>query len=155
LLAVKRSGIVDTPAEPSFDRVTWLASMGLKSPVALMTVLTEERQWFKSRQGLDMPETPRSWAFCNETILQKDVFEVRDLSKHSVFSSNPAVLASPHFRFYAGAPVYDADGFPLGSICVMDYRPRHLDAQQRRMLLDLAAIASDEMKLRELLGKAR
>lgn len=153
LAAVQRSGLVGTPFEDAFDRVTWLASTGLKSPVALMTVLTPERQWFKSRQGLEMPDTPRGWAFCNHTVLQRDVFEVRDLAQHPAFANNPAVIGAPHFRFYAGAPVYDPDGFALGSICVIDYRPRHLDQTQRRTLRELAAIASDEMALREALAK--
>lgn len=150
LLAVQKSGLVDTPAEPAFDRVTWLASNDLKSPVALMTILTPERQWFKSRQGLEMPDTPRGWAFCNHTVLQKDVFEVRDLAKHASFSTNPAVAGAPHFRFYAGAPVHDPDGYALGSICVIDYRPRQLDKNQRRTLRELAAIASDGVRLREM-----
>lgn len=153
LEAVKRAGIVDTPAEDSFDRVTWLASRGLKSPIALMTVLTADRQWFKSRQGLDMLEAPRSWAFCNHTILQREVFEVQDLSKHPSFKNNPTVVDGPRFRFYAGAPVYDPDGFALGSICIMDHHPRRLDKNQRRMLSDLAAVASDEVKLRDLVAK--
>lgn len=153
LRAVQRLGIVDTPAEVSFDRVTSLAAHGLKSPVSLMTVLTADRQWFKSRQGLELTETPRSWAFCNHTLLQKGVFEVRDLAKHPSFVHNPAVADAPHFRFYAGAPVNDPDGFPIGSICVIDYRPRQLDKMQRTMLLDLAAIATDELKLRDLVSR--
>jgi excisionase family DNA binding protein len=153
LEAVQRSGLVDTPAEQTFDRLTWLAANGLKSPVALMTLLTAERQWFKSRHGLEMQETPRDWAFCNQTVLQRDLIEVRDLAKHDGFAKNPAVTGAPHFRFYAGAPVFDPDGFALGSICVLDYRPRQLDANQRRTLLELAAIASDELMLREAMAR--
>jgi excisionase family DNA binding protein len=149
LLAVQRSRLVDTPSEAPFDRVTWLAANDLKSPVALMTILTAKRQWFKSRQGLEMPDTPRSWAFCNHTVLQRDVLEIRNLAKHESFADNPAVAGDPHFLFYAGAPVYDPDGFALGSICVIDYRPRQLDKTQRKTLLELAAIASDAVKLRE------
>jgi excisionase family DNA binding protein len=153
LEAVQRSGLVDTPAEPSFDRLTWLAANGLKSPVALMTLLTAERQWFKSRHGLAMQDTPRHWAFCNHTVLQRELFEVRDLTKHHGFAKNPSVADAPHFRFYAGAPVFDPDGFALGSICVLDYRPRQLDENQRRTLLDLAAIATDELMLRDTLAR--
>jgi excisionase family DNA binding protein len=153
LQAVRRSGLVQSPAEAQFDRLTWLAAAGLKAPIALMTILTGELQWFKSRQGLDMVETPRSWAFCNYTVLQKEVFEVPDLTQHATFSSNPAVANAPHLRFYAGAPIYDPDGFALGSLCVMDFRPRHLSQHQRRTLFELAAIASDQVKLRELLAK--
>jgi len=150
LQAVRRSGLVNSPAEAPFDRLTWLAASGLKSPIALMTVLTPELQWFKSRQGLDMPETPRSWAFCNHTVLQRGIFEVPDLAEHVVFSGNPAVAKAPNFRFYAGAPVYDPNGFALGSLCVIDFHPRQLDDRERRTLLELAAIATDEVKLRDL-----
>jgi excisionase family DNA binding protein len=153
LQAVRRSGLVNSPAEVQFDRVTWLAASGLKTPVALMTLLTPELQWFKSRQGLDMVETPRSWAFCNHTVLQQGIFEVHDLKDHPSFAHNPAVAKAPHFRFYAGAPVYDPEGFALGSICVIDYRPRQLDKRQKRTLLELAAIASDEVKLRNVIAK--
>jgi len=153
LQAVRQSGLVHSPPEESFDRLTWLAASGLKSPIALMTVLTPELQWFKSRQGLDMVETPRSWAFCNQTVLQKGIFEVQDLSKHADFSENPAVANAPNFRFYAGAPVYDPNGFALGSLCVIDFHPRHLDATERRTLLELAAVASDEVKLREVTAR--
>lgn len=152
LQAVQRSRLVDTPSEAPFDRLTWLAANDLKSPVALMTILTAERQWFKSRQGLEMADTPRSWAFCNHTVLQRDVLEVRNLAKHESFAGNPAVAGAPHFLFYAGAPVYDPDGFALGSICVIDYRPRQLDKTQRKTLLELAAIASDAVKLRGVLA---
>jgi excisionase family DNA binding protein len=153
LQAVQRSGLVDTAPESAFDRVTWLAANELKMPVALMTLLTGDRQWFKSRQGLALPETPRSWAFCNHTVLQRDVFEVKNLSTHDSFASNPAVADAPHFRFYAGAPVYDPDGFALGSICVIDYRARQLDARQRKTLQELAAIASDAVLLRQMQGR--
>lgn len=153
LQAVQRSRLVDTPPEAPFDRVTWLAANDLKSPIALMTILTAERQWFKSRQGLEMPDTPRSWAFCNHTVLQRDVMEFRNLAKHESFAANPAVAGAPHFLFYAGAPVYDPDGFALGSICVIDYRPRQLDKTQRKTLLALAAIASDAVKLRGIQAK--
>jgi GAF domain-containing protein len=113
-----------------------------------MTLLTPSHQWFKSRHGLDMIETPRSWAFCNQTILQRDVFEIDDLAGDTRFGNNPAVAGAPHFRFYAGAPVIDPDGYALGSVCVMDYVPRTLDQDEKRTLLALAAIASDEVRLR-------
>jgi GAF domain-containing protein len=113
-----------------------------------MTLLTASRQSFKSRHGIEMAETPRSWAFCNQTILQRDVFEVEDLSADYRFADNPAVAGDPHFRFYAGAPVIDPDGFALGSVCVMDYVPRKLDRDEKQTLLALAAVASNEVRLR-------
>ncbi|NDL63249.1 GAF domain-containing protein [Acerihabitans arboris] len=148
LVAVDRSGLVDTAPEEAFDRLTWLAGQNLRMPIALMTLLTPTRQWFKSRQGLELTQTPRSWAFCNHTVLQKGVFAVEDLSRATLFADNPAVANSPHFRFYAGAPVVDPDGFALGSLCVMDYQPRALNATQEQTLLALAGLASDEVRLR-------
>jgi excisionase family DNA binding protein len=146
--ALQRSGLIDTAPEKSFDRVTWLASHALAMPISLMTLLTPDRQWFKSRQGLEIAETPRSWAFCNRTILQRGVFAIEDLARDKRFADNPAVAGEPHVRFYAGAPVIDRDGFALGSVCVMDYAPRKLDQDQTETLRALASLASDQVRLR-------
>ncbi len=148
LVAMERTGLLDTLPEESFDRLTWLASRSLHAPVALLTLLSAQRQWFKSRIGLEMTETPRDWAFCNHTILQKGVFTVGDLTQKPPFAFNPAVAGDPHFRFYAGAPLTDADGFAVGTLCVIDYKPRTLDAGDEQTLLALAALASDEIRLR-------
>jgi len=148
LVAVERTGLLDTPPEESFDRLTLLASRSLHAPVALLTLLNAQRQWFKSRVGLELMETPRNWAFCNHTILQKGVFSVDDLSRSPPFDANPAVTGAPHFRFYAGAPVLDADGFAVGSLCVIDTAPRRLEPEDEQTLLTLAALASDEVRLR-------
>lgn len=148
LQAVHASGLVDTQQEEVFDRVTNSASELLKMPIVLITLLTETRQWFKSHHGLDMSETPRSWAFCNHTVLQQDIFQVTDLSADPRFADNPAVAGEPWFRFYAGAPVRDARGTPLGSLCVIDTKPRKLSAVQREALKTLAAQVSGEIALR-------
>ncbi|WP_431205737.1 GAF domain-containing protein [Bradyrhizobium betae] len=148
LLALERSGLVDTPPEDSFDRLTWLAARSLDAPVALLTLLTPTRQWFKSRYGLDMADTPRGWAFCNYTILQRDLMVAENLATDQRFAENPAVTGELGFRFYAGCPVLDPDGFTLGSLCVIDTKPRTLDDIQKRILASLAALASDEIKLR-------
>jgi len=113
-----------------------------------LALLTPNRQWFKSRYGLDMSDTPRDWAFCNYTILQKGVMVAENLATDPRFSENPAVLGELGFRFYAGCPVSDPDGFTLGSLCVIDTRPRTLDDTQKQTLANLAALASDEIKLR-------
>lgn len=148
LLALERSGLVDTPPEDSFDRLTWLAARSLDAPVALLTLLTPTRQWFKSHHGLEMVETPRSWAFCNHTVLQKGILVAENLATDGRFADNPAVVGELGFRFYAGCPVVDPDGFALGSLCVIDTRPRTLDGTQRQILANLAALASDEIRLR-------
>jgi len=150
LLAVERSGLVDTPPEDSFDRLTWLAARSLDAPVALLTLLTPTRQWFKSRYGLEMADTPRGWAFCNYTIMQKGVMVAENLATDHRFADNPAVSGELGFRFYAGSPVRDPDGFTLGSLCVIDTRPRTLDDTQKQTLANLAALASDEIKLRDI-----
>ncbi|WP_249134067.1 GAF domain-containing protein [Bradyrhizobium japonicum] len=125
-----------------------MAARSLDAPVALLTLLTPTRQWFKSRYGLDMPDTPRGWAFCNYTILQKDIMVAENLATDQRFVENPAVSGDLGFRFYAGCPVVDPDGFTLGSLCVIDTRPRALDDTQKQILASLAALASDEIKLR-------
>lgn len=150
LAALERSGLIGTQPEEAFDRLIWLASHSLGSPVALMTVLTPTRQWFKARHGLDFAETPRSWAFCNYTLLQRDVMVVDDLARDARFVANPAVAGAPHLRFYAGAPVLDPDGFGVGSICILDFKPRGLDDDERTTLRALAAIASDQLRLRAI-----
>lgn len=150
LVALERSGLLDTLPEEAFDRLTWLAARTLDAPIALLTLLTPTRQWFKSRIGLDTPETPRSWAFCNHTILQKGVFSVEDLPSDPRFAANPAVAGDLGFRFYAGAPVHDNGGFAVGSLCIIDRRPRKLDDGERRTLMALAALASDEVRLRSI-----
>jgi len=148
LVALERSGLLDSPPEEAFDRLTWLAARNLDAPIALLTLLTPTRQWFKSRFGLETPETPRSWAFCNHTILQKGIFSVEDLASDARFAGNPAVAGDMGFRFYAGAPVLDHDGFIVGSLCIIDRRLRKLDDREAQTLLALAAMASDEVRLR-------
>ena len=148
LVALERLGLLDTGPEEAFDRVTWLAARTLDAPISLVTLLTPTRQWFKSRFGLGLPETPRSWAFCNHTILQKGVFSVDDLASDPRFADNPAVAGEPGFRFYAGAPILDAQGHAVGSLCVIDYKQRTLDPQQGEALKALAALASVEVQLR-------
>jgi excisionase family DNA binding protein len=155
LVALEHAGLVDTPPEDAFDRLTWLAAQSLDTPIALLTLLTPTRQWFKSKVGLDLTETPRGWAFCNHTILQKQVFSVPDLADDPRFADNPAVKGGEGFRFYAGAPVVDEEGFVVGSLCVIDRSPRVLDERGERTILALAALASDEVRLRALDRKLR
>lgn len=155
LLALERSGLVDTPPEDAFDRLTWLAAQTLGMPISLITLLTPTRQWFKSRHGLDMADTPRSWAFCNHTILQQRCMVSEDLSADPRFADNPAVVDAPHFRFYAGCPIVDPDGFTLGSLCVIDTEPRTLDETQQAILTNLASLVSDEIKLRVTDGRLK
>lgn len=143
LAAVERTGLAGSPSDEAFDRLTRIASQVAAAPFALVTLLTRDEQVFKSRVGLPFASTPRDWAFCNYTILQRGVFAVPDLSKDARFAANPGVAAPSRLRFYAGAPIFDARGFALGSLCVMDTKPRRLNGMQQAVLFDLAAAATD------------
>lgn len=162
LAAVARACVENSGHEQVFDRLTRLATEVTRSPIALVTVLTASRQWFKSRVGMDIEETPRSWAFCNYAIAQQSVFVVEDACRDERFRYNPFVTASPGIRFYAGVPVVDGDGWPIGALCVLDHEPRKLRDREARALSDLAAIASEEISRRsagctldELTGRAK
>ncbi|WCM18760.1 excisionase family DNA-binding protein [Paraburkholderia bryophila] len=148
LAAVAAAGLLDTPAEEAFDEITQLAARLLDTPIALLTLLTPDRQWFKSHWGLQQTHTPRAWAFCNYTILQKDIFIVEDATTDARFAGNPLVTGEPDIRFYAGVNVRDIDGYALGSLCVIDRTPRQLDAEQQSLLASLGRVASDRINLR-------
>ena len=145
LAALAASRLVDTPGEDRFDRIVRLASMVTDSPIALISLLTARRQWFKARVGLAMQQTPREWAFCSHAILNDAPFVVEDATADARFSGNPLVLADPHIRFYAGVPLRDRSGMAIGTLCVIDREPRKLRAAELQALVDLAAIAADEM----------
>lgn len=145
LAALAATGLVDSPEEERFDRIVRLASMATDSPIALISLLTSRRQWFKARVGLPPQQTPREWAFCSHAILQDRPFVVEDAVTDERFSGNPLVLADPHIRFYAGVPLRDQGGNAMGTLCVIDREPRKLRASELQALLDLAAIASTEI----------
>ncbi len=146
LAALAASGLVDTGAEARFDRLVRLASMVTGSPIALISLLTSTRQWFKARVGMDVQETPRDWAFCTHAIMQNELFVVEDAMADERFRRNPLVQQDPHIRFYAGVPLRDKSGQPLGTLCVIDREPRRLRAAEVQSLLDLAEIASKEIQ---------
>lgn len=149
LVALERSGLIDSAPEETFDRIAWLAANNLDAPIALVTLLTPTRQFFKARIGLDMSDTPRSWAFCNYTIMQNHVFAVEDLSQDPRFEKNPAVACDGGFRFYAGAPIRDDRGFAVGSLCIIDVTARSLNQRQTETLAALAHLGGVELRLRE------
>ena len=148
LTALAATGLMDSPGEKVFDRLTWLASHVTECPMALLTLLSGQRQWFKSRIGIERRETPREVAFCSHTIMQDGAFVVEDAGADPRFAANPLVTGAPHIRFYAGYPVLDANGLALGSLCVLDREPRRLRERELRALRELAAIASDEVRRR-------
>ena len=142
--------ILDTPPDEAFDRITRLASRILKTPIALVSLVDEERQWFKSRHGLHAEETPREFAFCAHAICDQEVMVVPDAFEDMRFANNPLVTGEPKIRFYADAPLNDGNGHNLGTLCEIDTDPRQIDDEQRAMLRDLASIIVDEMNLRRL-----
>jgi excisionase family DNA binding protein len=148
LAAVAASGLVDSGPEPVFDRLTWLATQVTDCPMALVTVLTSRRQWFKSRIGVDLAETPRDWAFCSHAIVQEEPLMVEDATRDARFAANPLVTGPLHVRFYAGVPLVDAGGHALGTLCVLDREPRRLRAREIKALQELAAIAVEELRRR-------
>ncbi|MFV8833631.1 GAF domain-containing hybrid sensor histidine kinase/response regulator [Aquisalimonas sp.] len=142
--------IMDTAPEPRFDRFTRLASRLLSVPICAVTLLDAHRQWFKSAVGLSITETAKSDSFCQYAIGQPDILEVPDLLMDSRFEHNPYVTGDPHLRFYAGAPIAAPDGTHLGTLCVMDTAPRHLTADERDDLLELARLVERELAAEDL-----
>jgi len=147
-------GVLDTPREDRFDRFTRLAAASLGVPIALVSLVDVERQWFKSCVGLDTAGSARSVAFCSHAVALDDLLVVPDARLDERFAANPMVTGAPHIRFYAGQPVRSLDGQPLGTLCIIDTRPRELDDAGRRMLRDLAQLVQDELN-RDVLVAAR
>lgn len=147
LNALLKYDILDTPAEETFDEITRLAAELIGVPIALVSLVDQHRQWFKSRVGLAAKETPRDWAFCAYTILQKDILEVEDALADMRFVDNPLVNDEPNIRFYAGFPLETTDGQRLGSLCVIDQKPRKLSNLERKTLATLGRQVMRQIEL--------
>lgn len=146
--------ILDTEPEPAFDDITRLASDAFGMPIALVTLVDESRQWFKSRVGLDVAETPREIAFCAHAIERPDqVMVIEDARADPMFRDNPLVTGAPHIRFYAGAPLVNAEGAALGTVCVIDSRPRQFSAAQSEQLRLLSRLVMGQLELRRVSGE--
>lgn len=150
LAALRRLALLDTPDEPAFDDLTHLAATALNAPIALVSLVDSERQWFKSRVGLSVCETARELAFCVHAIESDEVLEVPDASADARFATNPLVTGPPHIRFYAGAPLTTSDGHRVGTLCVIDQVPRRLSQGQRDLLAGLARQVMRQCEWRRL-----
>jgi diguanylate cyclase (GGDEF)-like protein/PAS domain S-box-containing protein len=147
LRALDRTGLLDTPPEERFDRLTRLVAGVLDVPMAVLTLVDEERQWFKSSVGLALAQTDRDVAFCAHAVAEPDTVRlvVEDATRDPRFADNPLVTGDPGVRFYAGHVVRSPDGYPLGTLCAIDDRPRSLTPAQEAVLADLAALAEEEI----------
>jgi GAF domain-containing protein len=148
IVALDKYAILDTEPEQSFDDLTLLASYICKTPIALISLVDEDRQWFKSRVGIAASETSRNIAFCSTAILQSDVFVVPDALADERFRDNPLVVSDPHIRFYAGAPLINEDGYALGTLCVVDRAPRDLAPDEKEALKALSRLVLSQLEFR-------
>ena len=147
--------MLDTAPEERFDRLTRLAQDMFHAPIALVTLVDEDRQWFKSNQGLGVGETTRDVAFCAHAILDDQVFVIPDAKADPRFADNPLVTGDPDIRFYAGAPLSTSDGYAVGTLCVIDTEPRDWTDEQSRALRDLANVVEEELNQTRLQNQQR
>src|SRR5216683_7618310 len=149
LAALRRYCVLDTAPEPAFDRLTRVVAHVFRVPTVLVSLVESDRQWFKSRMGLDATETSRDVSFCSHAVFHRDVLIVPDATRDPRFVDNPLVAGAPGLRFYAGAPLITADGFALGTLCAIDYQPRPAPAvAEIEILRGLAGAVVDALELR-------
>lgn len=147
---LERLGVLNHPGDEHFDRLVRLASTVLETPIALISLVDGDRQWFLARHGLDTEETPRQMAFCAHAIAGAETLVVPDAHQDPRFCTNPLVLHDPKVRFYAGTPLQSRAGHNLGTLCVIDRLPRQFSRAQVRLLEDLGQLVLRELELRRL-----
>lgn len=154
MTALKGYGLLDTPNEAAFDKIVREAAVALGAPIALISLIDENRQWFKAKVGLAPSETPRSISFCTHAIRGKATFVVENAAEDDRFAANPLVTGDPHIRFYAGVPLRSATGLRIGTLCVIDSKPRGITLDQQRRLEALAARTMEIMEKRSAVATA-
>jgi diguanylate cyclase (GGDEF)-like protein len=147
LMSLHSLRIMDTPSEERYDRLTRMAKRLFGVQIALVSLVDSDRQWFKSKQGLDACETSRAISFCGHAILKSDVFVVSDAAADVRFADNPLVTGAPFIRFYAGCPIRDPNGFNIGTLCIIDPAPREMSEDDIDALRDMAEMVEDEIKV--------
>src|SRR3989441_7212672 len=148
LETLRQYQVLDTESEEAFDDLTRLAAYVCQTPAALISLVDANRQWFKARVGIQARETPRNISFCGHAVMHKGCFIIEDALFDERFADNPLVINEPFVRFYAGMPLLSPEGFAIGTLCVMDRQPHHLDAQQIEALEMLANQVMSQLELR-------
>jgi GAF domain-containing protein len=146
LHALRTLQILDTSHEERFDRVTRMAKRMFGVSISLVSLIDENRQWFKSAQGLEATETPRDISFCGHAINQEGLFIIPDAAEDERFFDNPLVTSAPNIRFYAGYPLKIREGLNIGTLCLIDQQPRAMEEEDQQLLKDLGAMVEQEIK---------
>ena len=146
LHALRTLNILDTSHEERFDRVTRMAKRMFNVSISLVSLIDEDRQWFKSKQGLEASETPRDISFCGHAINQDGLFIIPNAVEDERFHDNPLVTDAPHIRFYAGYTLKIRTGLNIGTLCLIDQKPREMDSEDQQLLEDLGAMIEQEIK---------
>lgn len=153
LQALHEFRLLDTLPEVVYDDLAFIASQICQTPIALVSLIDGDRQWFKAKVGLDVEQTPRDLAFCAHAILDPEqIFQVPDASRDERFNTNPLVTSGPNIRFYAGVPLVTADGHAVGTLCAIDRKPRALSDEQLRALRALSREVVTQMELRRTIA---
>lgn len=153
LAALQRLAVLDSEPEEPFENVVALVRTVLGVPMAAVSLIDEDRQWFKARSGIDIADTPRDISFCTHTIQQRDPMIITDATKDARFAANPLVLGDPKIRSYAGIPLRTSDGYNIGSLCAIDTRAREFSTTEIDMLEKFARIVVTDLELRRIAGK--
>lgn len=155
LAELQKYGILDTPPEINLDELTYIASYICETPIGLISIIDKERQWFKAKIGLEAQQTPRDVSFCGHAIAQDEIFVIENAELDVRFKDNPLVIGEPNVIFYAGAPLITPAGFKLGTLCVIDHKPKTLTSEQKKILKTLANQVIQHFEMQMLFNKIR